>query len=322
MTYCYDDIAKLFDKNVHPEINKHIRIIKLKPKQKATVQGQGSPGLWYVHKGSFRVTVQSPGDKGQTELADLKAGSVFGEISFIDHSQCTATVTARSAAECWLIPKEILPALTVLDPTTALSCISAISKLSAQRIRHVMDALKTNHATATIPMTRRITSSKPRNIKNVTKLINDACFHMMPEFDHYSTDEIHALCECMPCFEYEKGSQIFNEKEGTATPYLVLRGAAQTYFSHQRKMSKLSVVGPGRLFGITSFVDRLPRHCSAFAREHCLLMAFTESGLGRLRKHRSDVFNKIYLDLHKDITANYRGFLMHLLQAESIRKIS
>lgn len=322
MNFCYDEIAKLFDAQAFPLLHRHFKRIQLKRGDHAVVQGQVSPGLWYLVKGSCRVTVQSPGDRGLTKLGDLPVGSVFGEISFIDESQCTATVTAKTACECLVLPHRILPSIEILEPHMALTVINAISCLSSQRIRSIMHEINKKWHAQMVVLNNKPRHKKPKAIKNISKLINDACFHMMPEFDDYTQEEIETLCRTMPCYEYEKNSVLFEEHHESHTPYCVLRGSVQTFFRQRNKLGKLSVIGPGRMVGLTSHVDHKARPSSAMAREHSLLMAFTPEGFEKLERKDTTLFNKLTIDLHKTHTRDYRGFLMHLLQAQSIKHLT
>lgn len=322
MSFCYDEIAKLFNAEAYPLLHQHLKSVRLKRGEHALVQGHQSPGLWYISKGSCHVTVQSPGDRGSTELNPLAKGSVFGEIAFIDQSQATATVTAKGPCECLVLPHAILPALEMLEPHTAFEIISAISCLSSQRIRYIMGEINKKWRSQMVLLKIKPRKTKPTAVKDIRSLINEACFHMMPEFDDYSEEEIETLCRTMPCYEYEKNSILFEEHQESHVPYCVLRGSVQTFFKQRNKLGKLSVIGPGRMVGLTSYVDHKDRPSSAMAREHSLLMAFTPEGFEKLERKNHDLFNKLTIDLHKTHTRGYRSFLMHLLQAQSIKYLT
>lgn len=322
MTYDYTTTAKLFDAAHQPILAKHCHTVNLKKGQHAVVQGKQSPGLWYVEEGSCKVTVQYPGEKGIQALADLGPGSVFGEISFIDDSQCAATITATSDCECRVLSSITLPALEVLEPEVAMTCIHAVADLSAQRIRQVVAALKKDEHALTVALKQRFVDVAPEPIDDIRQLINDTCFHMMPEFKSYHRDDLHRLCQYIPCFKYAKGSQLYIEGEDEHYPFLVLRGAVQSYFCHQDRCSKLSVVGPGRFIGLVSMVDKMPRPSHAFAREPSLIMSFTPESLAILKKQNIDLFHKVTIDMKKSVTRSFRPFLMHLLQAQSMKLLA
>jgi CRP-like cAMP-binding protein len=67
---------------------------------------QGSPGigLYIVYKGHAKVTRHT--DEGSdVELDMLQAGSFFGEISLLDGSERSATVTALDDVTCLALRK-------------------------------------------------------------------------------------------------------------------------------------------------------------------------------------------------------------------------
>ena len=322
MTFDYDHIKRLFDAEHQPLLAKHCHKVHLKKGEHAVVQGQQSPGLWHLEQGSCEVSVQSPGETGTQTLATLEKGSVFGEISFIDGSQCTASITAIKDTVCQVLPRQTLPALEVLEPEVAMACIAAIAKLSAQRVRHVVEALKKENHAFVVTLKQKFNNEEPTPIDDIRQLINDACFHMMPEFKAYHNDELHTLCQTIPCYQHSKGSPLFAAQEQSYHPYLVLRGAIQSYFCHENQCHKLSVTGPGRFTGLSSFIDHLPRPSDAFARKPSMIMAFTEDSMALLKQQHSALFHKITIDMQKAITRNFRPFLMHLLQAQSMQLLA
>ena len=136
------ETAKLFDQKTYPLLSPHIKKIRFKKHDTVIEQGETSPYLWYIHKGSFSITAQVPYQKKPLTLATLKSGDIFGEISFIDGSQSTATVAARENSDCWILRRELLPALNELYPTLALEINTYIANTIAKRIRTTITQLK------------------------------------------------------------------------------------------------------------------------------------------------------------------------------------
>lgn len=316
------ELATFFDQKTCPLLFPQIKVIRFKKNETVIQQGEVSSNLWYIHKGSFSTTTQVPYQKKPLTLATLKSSDIFGEISFIDGSQSTATVTALEHSECWTLRRELLPALNELYPTLALELNAHIASIIAKRLRETMIKLKKPNTKTTIFLTKKITSTKRSCLKNAWSKLNPISFPVMPELTNYKQTEIKTLCRIFPCFDYPKNSKIFAEADLSYEPYLILQGAVQTCFMHKRQLNKLSVIGPGQYVGAVSYVDKKPRPSTAMVREHAILMQLSASGLQTLKTKHPALFLKLSNALHQNITKNFRRFLMHLLRAESLTHLS
>lgn len=316
------ELATLFDQKTCPFLFPQIKVIRFKKNDTVIQQGEISPNLWYIHKGSFSTTTQVPYQKKPLTLATLKPNDIFGEISFIDGSQSTATVTAIEHSECWTLRRELLPALYELYPTLALKLNAHIATIIAKRIRETIVKLKKTSTKTTTFLTKKITTTKRKRLTNTWSKLNPNSFPVMPELANYHTTDIKILCRTFPCFDYPKDSKIFAESDLSYDPYLILQGAVQTCFMHKRQLNKLSVIGPGQYVGAVSFVDRRPRPSTAFVREHAILMQLSASGFQTLKTKHPALFLKLSNALQQNITKNFRRFLMHLLRAESLTHLS
>ena len=316
------ELSTFFDHHAYPMLKAHTTLIRLKKNETIIHQGDVPQHLWYICKGSFSVSAQVPYQKKSLNLAKLKPKDIFGEVSFIDGSQSTATVTALEKSECWTIRRELLPALNELYPQLALELNSYIASIVAKRIRESMEKLKKPSTKTTVFLTKKIMMAKRHRLKNPWTMLNPISFDVMPELINYQQTEIKTLCRLFPCFDFPKNSQIFAEAELSYDPYLILQGAVQTCFMHKRQLNKLSVIGPGQYVGTVSFIDRQPRPTAAIVREHAILMQLSASGFQQLKTNYPTLFLKLNNALQQNITKNFRRFLMHLLRAESLTHLS
>ena len=95
--------------SVLPKADRRALIAKFQPRN--TYEGdilieEGEPGrgLFLALRGDFQVSTVREG--AQKELAQLRGGDVFGEISLLRAESTVATVTAVSAGEVLFLPKE------------------------------------------------------------------------------------------------------------------------------------------------------------------------------------------------------------------------
>jgi cAMP-dependent protein kinase regulator len=90
-------------------------------------QGEASPGLCLVLGGVFDVTAQS--DIGTIKLKRLQPGDVFGEMSLLDGTTASATVTAAGDARLLQLPRATFQLLSAAHPSLLLR----VQALSAER---------------------------------------------------------------------------------------------------------------------------------------------------------------------------------------------
>ena len=83
-------------------------------------QGQVGSGLYVVVSGSVRVV------RGGSELATLKAGDFFGELSVIDQQPRNASVEAAEPTDCLALASWDLLSLLESDPALALNLIRGL----------------------------------------------------------------------------------------------------------------------------------------------------------------------------------------------------
>jgi CRP-like cAMP-binding protein len=83
--------------------------------QTVMFQGELTNSFFIIKKGSVLVTAKSGGDKAQ--LAELKAGDFFGEMSLLESTAATATIKANEAnTEILMISHEAFQYLLKQNP--------------------------------------------------------------------------------------------------------------------------------------------------------------------------------------------------------------
>jgi signal-transduction protein with cAMP-binding, CBS, and nucleotidyltransferase domain len=66
------------------------KLLKFQKDEKIINQGDPFTGLWLIKEGKVRV------ESNDSKLAELQAGSIVGEISFIERANANASVVADS----------------------------------------------------------------------------------------------------------------------------------------------------------------------------------------------------------------------------------
>ncbi len=98
-------------------------------------EGDAGKGIYLVLRGDFKVT-KKDGAKA-VEVATLRGSDVFGEISLLNSSPTTASVTATTIGEILFLPREEFQ--TVIDAHPSVK--ATLDQLSADRIKELKSAV-------------------------------------------------------------------------------------------------------------------------------------------------------------------------------------
>ncbi len=102
-------------------------------------KGEQSTSMYIVSEGEFTVTDERPGQK--VYLSSIRAGGLIGEMSFLDESPRSATVTARESAVVYRMSKEDFVRTLLEAPATGARLLLSISLLLVDRLRKADAAL-------------------------------------------------------------------------------------------------------------------------------------------------------------------------------------
>lgn len=96
---------------------------------------QGSTGLcmYVILKGSVRVVHDSDGQS--VELAVLKEGDFFGELSLIDDEPRSASVIALEDCQLLVVTRMVVGVLAGIKPGAAIQLLAAIGRSLVKRLR-------------------------------------------------------------------------------------------------------------------------------------------------------------------------------------------
>jgi CRP-like cAMP-binding protein len=102
-------------------------------------EGEPSDGLYVVLEGALLVSRRKAA--GVVEVAELREGDVFGEMSCLRKTPATATVTARRAGTLLRLPRQGFDELVLSHPQV----LEVVSELTEER-RENLDAILSGHA--------------------------------------------------------------------------------------------------------------------------------------------------------------------------------
>ncbi len=97
-------------------------------------EGKSIQALWIILSGECIVS-RTAADGSEMILAELKAGDVFGEMSFVRSAPHSATIRARTAVSVCTYTREDFLKLASAQPSAAFRICSNISAVLAERLR-------------------------------------------------------------------------------------------------------------------------------------------------------------------------------------------
>lgn len=96
----------IFRKFNHAELKKlyeHGQFKVLRPQSHAVIEGESSRGLYVILDGTVSVYKTDPANNSLARLAVLESGAYFGELSLFDSAPRSATVTAETTVQCFVL---------------------------------------------------------------------------------------------------------------------------------------------------------------------------------------------------------------------------
>jgi CRP-like cAMP-binding protein len=119
-----------FDPSQRRGIVEKFRMRQAAPGEMIIAEGKSVDGLYIVLHGIVQVSVKN------TEVAKLKEGDIFGEMSLLTREPASATVTAQGNAILLRMPRESFQELVVTHP----QILALVSELTEQR-RSAVEAI-------------------------------------------------------------------------------------------------------------------------------------------------------------------------------------
>lgn len=107
----------------------------LEPGAEPIVEGTQQDRLYVLLKG--RVIVSRGAGDQLTELAELRAGEIFGEMAVFDPAPAAGTVRASEKCEVWWITRDGLESFLDASPAAASRLLHAVVRVLVQRMRAV-----------------------------------------------------------------------------------------------------------------------------------------------------------------------------------------
>ena len=108
-------------------------VVKYKPKQIIVHQQSPCTKLYWIKKGLIQIDFDRL--YGSDVLGYLNEGDMFGEVSFMDHADTSASASAVKTAEILEVSREVLDSVLEQDANLAARFYRTVAMTLARRIR-------------------------------------------------------------------------------------------------------------------------------------------------------------------------------------------
>jgi CRP/FNR family transcriptional regulator, cyclic AMP receptor protein len=131
----------IFSALSRPQLANLAKLVQQRSFPRGTViirQGDTDATLYIIQSGSVKITRKNPTGTGELALATIGSGDFFGEMTLLDGSPRSATVTAIEPTDCLMLTRWVFYSTLRADPEIAVAMLPTLS----QRIRNVDDTVR------------------------------------------------------------------------------------------------------------------------------------------------------------------------------------
>jgi CRP-like cAMP-binding protein len=237
-------------------------------------QGEESRGAYVLRHGRVEARVSLPGG-GERAVAELPAGSMFGEMALLEQGHCSASVVAIAHVDGWFIAREPFRALIAGRNPAALAIQRTLTSGLVERLDALNSELSRQPAPEDRPAADRPPDEDPLlHIARACRGVFDyrGFLPILPFFAGFSSNEIDQVTAAANLLEIARGSWLFVAGQPAKACYLVVRGAVEANAHIGGRERRLALLGPGTLVGYLSVLRGTPHSANARAREHTTLL--------------------------------------------------
>lgn len=265
--------------------------------------GEPARGAWLLREGLAEAVVLMPGGEAVT-VAQLAAGSVFGEMALLDHGACTATVSAVANVDGWFVERDDFRALVAQRHPAALRIQHAITLVLSDKLRHLNAKVLACPSAEDRPARDAGVAGDPlEGVARSTRAAFDwrSFLPRLPMFEGFDANEIGDVADSGSLVERPRGAPVFVAGQPAGASFLIVRGAVEVIGRHGPFERRLAVLGPGQLFGFMSMLEGQPHGVSCYARESALLLELTRPRFEALYMGVNPVSTKLHRAVHRNL---------------------
>lgn len=288
-------------------------------------------GLHIILSGSVRVRLKIFGG-GELDIALLKEGDIFGEVSLIANYTATSSVTAVEAVTGLLLTPSSLQTVAIIYPQLSDKIKQAIALRCCQRSRQLLQHIPNKAEYQQIwPMPKLV---KKEALKKAVDNLNSYSLSEflktpnaqplpIPFFSTLAQNEIDFLNSLVKLRVLYRGEVVQNTHENNHCFYWLLWGAVQAVMLSEH-MVKVATYGPGDFCGTIEYVDKLIQPYRYVMREDGIYFSLDEATMTIIKEKMPILWNKIMQPLWASVGAQMAAINWIFLQlnVEDVYKMS
>lgn len=241
-------------------------------------QGHPADSAFVVVSGLADVVTALPGG-GLAPVAQLRPGSVLGEMALLDSGRYSATVRAREAMVCYRVSRDGFRMLLAQRVPAVFEIQNRIMRTLCRRLRSlnakVMAADDEDPDAGDLKPVRG-DDRTPEAAFDVA-----AFLPVLPVFHDFSAAELEVVSAASSVVRLRRGEGLFAQGDAAGAAWIVARGALELTSRRNGKLHRIGILGPGRFCGILAMIEGEPHSMQAVARENATLLALDRAAFAR-----------------------------------------
>lgn len=251
--------------------------------------------LYYLQEGEVKISLLHPGDI-EVEKGKLKKGALFGQVATLSGQPLREKFMTTKKTSCWIMTRNRFDAIVELFPELAMKLLITIAEYTSKRIRNSLEILQEQvkeYEEQKSALSKKSLTPLPQFSPDPAsgffsankETLDHNKLAEMNFFLRFSSEEREELLRRSELFMYEKGCPFIQ----TPTLAIIYSGTLQ---EGAEGIRKISIVGPGKMFGALSIIDQ---EVTIFgvARENSTLITFSGEILKKMKKENYSLWMKL-----------------------------
>jgi len=262
-------------------------------------QGKASKKMYMVIEGCVEITVKIMGE-GSTIIEKLGPGKFFGEISFIKGVVSPTSAIANNQVKCLVLDNLFFEMLSAYHPATKYKVLTIVGKQVCERLKKMHDKITdiiSNSDMTTISFFGELMQSltTPNEMTFTEANLSHNFLRKLQAFAAFSQEEVDELFKLGIILKAPKHTTLIHAGEMNSICFVVLQGAVQSSIIYNKKIAKLSVIGPETLFSSsTSVYQGLPFTITFTTCENAILFKLSETAIKSLQANMPLLWYKLF----------------------------
>jgi CRP-like cAMP-binding protein len=241
------------------------KIVELEPFEHSGVlfrEGEEGRDLLLVREGTVHITRKTP--VGTQILTTLGFGSLFGEVSYLDQLDRSATAFGVGTGSVFRIPADRLESEVQHDRDLAVSLLWSFWQTLAEKVRAANAQMSELFSAPTLPWRGERGHDKGQRVE----VSEETKLDILRE-QGLSAQELRLLAKYSREVHFPPNALVFGEGEPGDNLYIVVDGSIRiSRMVPGMGEECLSVLERGEVFGEMALIDEQPRSADARAHIH------------------------------------------------------